>query len=136
MKIAFSLDEIQEVAQKIMAFQPHKVLLFEGDMGMGKTTLINTLCKKMGVEGATSSPTFSIVNEYQTSDNQTIYHFDFYRLKQETEALDFGVEDYLYSGNWCFIEWAEKISSLIPIEHSIVKFSLLPDGRRELEILQ
>jgi tRNA threonylcarbamoyladenosine biosynthesis protein TsaE len=136
MKIAFSLDEIQEVAQKIMAFQPHKVLLFEGDMGMGKTTLINTLCKKMGVEGATSSPTFSIVNEYQTYDNQTIYHFDFYRLKQETEALDFGVEDYLYSGNWCFIEWAEKISSLIPIEHSIVKFSLLPDGRRELEILQ
>ena len=136
MKIAFSLDEIQEVAQKIMAFQPHKVLLFEGDMGMGKTTLINTLCRKMGVEGATSSPTFSIVNEYQTSDNQTIYHFDFYRLKQETEALDFGVEDYLYSGNWCFIEWAEKISSLIPIEHSIVKFSLLPDGRRELEILQ
>ena len=136
MKIAFSLDEIQEVAQKIMAFQPHKVLLFEGDMGMGKTTLINTLCKKMGVEGVTSSPTFSIVNEYQTSDNQTIYHFDFYRLKQETEALDFGVEDYLYSGNWCFIEWAEKISSLIPIEHSIVKFSLLPDGRRELEILQ
>ena len=136
MKIAFSLDEIQEVAQKIMAFQPHKVLLFEGDMGMGKTTLINTLCKKMGVEGATSSPTFSIVNEYQTSDNQTIYHFDFYRLKQETEALDFGVEDYLYSGNWCFIEWAEKISSLIPIEHSIIKFSLLPDGRRELEILQ
>jgi tRNA threonylcarbamoyladenosine biosynthesis protein TsaE len=119
-----------------MAFQPHKVLLFEGDMGMGKTTLINTLCKKMGVEGATSSPTFSIVNEYQTYDNQTIYHFDFYRLKQETEALDFGVEDYLYSGNWCFIEWAEKISSLIPIEHSIVKFSLLPDGRRELEILQ
>ena len=136
MKIAFSLDEIQEVAQKIMAFQPHKVLLFEGDMGMGKTTLINTLCKKMGVEGVTSSPTFSIVNEYQTSDNQTIYHFDFYRLKQETEALDFGVEDYLYSGNWCFIEWAEKISSLIPIEHSIVKFSLLPDGRSELEILQ
>ena len=136
MKIAFSLDEIQEVAQKIMAFQPHKVLLFEGNMGMGKTTLINTLCKKMGVEGATSSPTFSIVNEYQTSDNQTIYHFDFYRLKQETEALDFGVEDYLYSGNWCFIEWAEKISSLIPIEHSIIKFSLLPDGRRELEILQ
>ena len=136
MKIAFSLDEIQEVAQKIMAFQPHKVLLFEGDMGMGKTTLINTLCRKMGVEGATSSPTFSIVNEYQTSDNQTIYHFDFYRLKQETEALDFGVEDYLYSGNWCFIEWAEKISSLIPIEHSIIKFSLLPDGRRELEILQ
>ena len=136
MKIAFSLDEIQEVAQKIMAFQPHKVLLFEGNMGMGKTTLINTLCKKMGVEGATSSPTFSIVNEYQTSDNQIIYHFDFYRLKQETEALDFGVEDYLYSGNWCFIEWAEKISSLIPIEHSIIKFSLLPDGRRELEILQ
>ena len=136
MKIAFSLDEIQEVAQKIMAFQPHKVLLFEGDMGMGKTTLINTLCKTMGVESATSSPTFSIVNEYQTYDNQTIYHFDFYRLKHETEALDFGVEDYLYSGNWCFIEWAEKIPSLIPIEHSIVKFSLLPDGRRELEILQ
>ena len=132
MEVAFSLDEIHEVAQKILAFQPQKVILFEGEMGMGKTTLINALCKKMGVNDATSSPTYSIVNEYQTIDNQIIYHFDFYRLKTETEALDMGVDEYLYSGNWCFIEWADKISNLVPEIHSVIFIKLLPDGKRHL----
>ncbi len=135
MEVAFSLDEIHEVAQKILAFQPQKVILFEGEMGMGKTTLINALCKKMGVNDATSSPTYSIVNEYQTIYNQIIYHFDFYRLKTETEALDFGVEDYLYSGNWCFIEWSANIPNLIPNNHSIIKLTLLPDGKRSLMMI-
>ncbi len=89
---------------------PNKVLLFHGEMGVGKTTLIKVLAKALGVEGATSSPTFSLVNEYQSIDNQIVYHFDFYRLKNETEALDMGADEYLYSGNWCFIEWAEKNS--------------------------
>lgn len=78
-------------------------------MGVGKTTLIKQLCKSLGVEDATSSPTFSLVNEYYTSKNEIVYHFDFYRLNKETEALDMGVDDYLYSGNWCFIEWSEKL---------------------------
>jgi tRNA threonylcarbamoyladenosine biosynthesis protein TsaE len=87
-------------------------------MGAGKTTFIKQLAKELGVMEATSSPTFSLVNEYQTNDNQIVYHFDFYRLKNETEALDMG-DEYLYSGNWCFIEWAENIPNLIPDSHSI-----------------
>jgi tRNA threonylcarbamoyladenosine biosynthesis protein TsaE len=93
------------------------------------------LANKLGVKGATSSPTFSLVNEYQTIDNQTVYHFDFYRLNKETEALDMGADEYLYSGNWCFIEWAEKIPSLIPDSHSTISISLLSDGNRLLSLI-
>ena len=135
MNIVFSLDQIQETAKQIIAQKPKKIILFNGEMGAGKTTLIKQLCKSLGVKDATSSPTFSLVNEYQTSDNQNVYHFDFYRINNESEALDMGVEDYLYSGNWCFIEWSEKISSLIPEEHSIVTIDLLADGRRKLELV-
>ena len=135
MNIVFSLDQIQEVAEQIIASNPKKIILFNGEMGVGKTTLIKQLCKSLGVEGATSSPTFSLVNEYYTSKNQIVYHFDFYRLNKETEALDMGVDDYLYSGNWCFIEWSEKIASLIPEEHSKVTIELLADGNRSLELV-
>ncbi len=135
MEVTFSLDQIQEVAEQILAQNPNKVLLFNGEMGVGKTTLIKQLCKSLGIEDATSSPTFSLVNEYQTNDNQTVYHFDFYRLNHETEALDMGVDDYLYSGNWCFIEWSEKIPSLIPNEHSVITIELLPDGKRFLKLV-
>ena len=114
MNIVFSLDQIQEVAEQIIASNPKKIILFNGEMGVGKTTLIKQLCKSLGVQDATSSPTFSLVNEYHTTNNQTVYHFDFYRLNKETEALDMGVDDYLYSGGWCFVEWSEKIASLIP----------------------
>ena len=135
MNIVFSLDQIKEVADKILAQNPKKIILFNGEMGVGKTTLIKQLCKSLGVEDATSSPTFSLVNEYYTSNNQIVYHFDFYRLNKETEALDMGVDDYLYSGNWCFIEWSEKISNLIPDEHSTVTIELLLDGKRELNLV-
>jgi tRNA threonylcarbamoyladenosine biosynthesis protein TsaE len=135
MNIVFSLDQIQEVAEEILAQNPNKIILFNGEMGAGKTTLIKQLCKNLGIEDATSSPTFSLVNEYQTNDNHTVYHFDFYRLNHETEALDMGVDDYLYSGNWCFIEWSEKIPSLIPKEHSVITIELLPDGKRLLKLV-
>lgn len=132
MEIIFSLDEIENVAKKILSENPKKVILFYGTMGVGKTTLIKEIAKQLGVNDVTSSPTFSLVNEYQIYDNQYIYHFDVYRLKNEIEALDMGIDDYLYSGNWCFIEWAENIPSLIPDEHSIIKIELLPDGKRHL----
>ena len=135
MNITFTLDEINNVAQQILEQNPNKVLLFHGEMGVGKTTLIKVLAKALGVEGATSSPTFSLVNEYQSIDNQIVYHFDFYRLKNETEALDMGADEYLYSGNWCFIEWAEKIPSLIPEAHSVISISQLPDGKRSLTLI-
>lgn len=135
MNIIFSLDEISKVAQQILGENPHKVILFHGEMGVGKTTLIKALAKELGVNSATSSPTFSLVNEYQTTNNQIVYHFDFYRLNKETEALDMGADEYFYSGNWCFIEWAEKIPNLIPDAHSVIQISLLPDGKRSLSLL-
>ena len=134
MNITFSLDEINEVAQQILAAQPHKVILFNGEMGVGKTTFIKAFAHQLGVKDATSSPTFSLVNEYQITDNQYIYHFDVYRLKSESEALDMGIDEYLYSGNWCCIEWAEKIPNLIPMEHSVIEIKTLSDGRRELTL--
>ncbi len=134
MNIIFSIDQLEEVAQKIIAEKPNKVILFHGEMGVGKTTLIKQLCLILGVTGATSSPTFSLVNEYEADNNLVLYHFDFYRLNKEVEALDMGVDDYLYSGNWCFIEWAEKIPNLIPEVHSVITISLLPDGTRSLTL--
>lgn len=132
MKCTFSLEEINEVAQKILLENPQKVILFNGEMGVGKTTLIKVLAKLLGVNDATSSPTFSLVNEYQASGNQKLYHFDVYRLKSESEALDMGIDEYLYSGYWCCIEWAEKIPNLIPKEHSVIKIEILPNGKRQL----
>jgi len=134
MEVVFSIDELENVAQKIIAQNPNKVILFNGEMGVGKTTLIKKLCSILGVEGATSSPTFSLVNEYQTIKNQIVYHFDCFRLKSETEALDMGIDEYLYSGNWCFIEWSEKIETLIPEVHSVVNIKLQADGKRLLEL--
>ncbi len=134
MTFEFSLNQISEIVSQIIAQKPNKTILFNGEMGAGKTTLINQISKTLGVTDATGSPTFSLVNEYKTSDNQTIYHFDLYRLKSENEALDMGIEDYLYSGNWCFIEWPEKISNLIPIKHSIITISLLENGNRQLTL--
>lgn len=134
MNIIFSIDQLEEVAQKIISENPKKVILFHGEMGVGKTTLIKQLCKTLGVTGATSSPTFSLVNEYEADDNQLVYHFDFYRLNKEEEAMDMGIDDYLYSGNWCFIEWAEKIPNMIPEVHSAITILLLADGKRSLTL--
>jgi tRNA threonylcarbamoyladenosine biosynthesis protein TsaE len=134
MEIVFTLDELELVAQKIIDQKTPKVILFHGEMGVGKTTLIKQLCKTLGVTSATSSPTFSLVNEYETIDNQVVYHFDFYRLKNEMEALDMGADDYFYSGNWCFIEWAEKIPSLIPDKHAVITIELVENGKRHLTL--
>ncbi|MGL2986123.1 tRNA (adenosine(37)-N6)-threonylcarbamoyltransferase complex ATPase subunit type 1 TsaE [Flavobacterium sp. RSSA_27] len=132
MTVLFSIDELDQVAKQILEQNPNKVLLFNGEMGAGKTTLIKKLCENLGVNEPTSSPTFSLVNEYYTTNNQYIYHFDCYRLKTEIEALDMGIDEYLYSGHWCFIEWAEKITNLIPEQHSVITIEVLDDGNRKL----
>lgn len=134
MEIIFSLDELKQVAKKVLAEKPSKVILFHGNMGVGKTTLIKALAKELGVTDATSSPTFSLVNEYQADENQLVYHFDMYRLKSEIEALDMGIDDYFYSGNWCFIEWAEKIPNLLPDDFSTINLSQAIDGKRSLRL--
>ena len=134
MEIIFSLDEINSVAQKILDQNPQKVIVFNGEMGVGKTTLIKAISANLGVTSATSSPTFSLVNEYETNGNILVYHFDVYRLKSESEALDMGIDEYLYSGNWCFVEWAEKIPNLLPSLHSIVNITLLENGNRLLSL--
>ena len=132
MEIQFTLDEISQAAQKVIAQNPNKVILFHGEMGAGKTTFIKALSKALGVSEATSIPTFSLVNEYEAENGDLIYHFDVYRLKDESEAYDMGIDEYLYSGEWCFIEWAEKIPSLIPSEHSTITLKINKDGRRNL----
>lgn len=134
MILEYYLQDIEKIALQIINSNPEKVILFNGEMGAGKTTLIKTLCKTLGVHEATSSPTFSLVNEYETYDNQLVYHFDVYRLKSQTEALDMGIDEYLYSGNWCFIEWAEKIPDLLPENHSIITICVLEDGKRLLKL--
>lgn len=102
-------------------------------MGAGKTTLIKNLCAELGVVDAVTSPTFSIVNEYAGS-NGPIYHFDFYRLKDQNEALDMGYEEYFYSDNYCFIEWPEKIGGLIPQQYTGVRIQVTGDGSRQITV--
>ena len=126
------LNELPKAAEDILKEAgDHRIFLFYGEMGAGKTTLIKTLCNILKVEDTVSSPTFSIVNEYQGED-KTVYHFDFYRIKNETEAFDLGYEDYLYSGNYCFIEWPEKIANLIP--DKFVELNLLETSENERTI--
>lgn len=132
MELSFALDEIDMVARKILDSNPPKVILFNGAMGVGKTTLIKALARALGVRDATGSPTFSIVNEYTAEYGQLAYHFDMYRINNESEAYDMGMDEYLYSGDWCFIEWAEKIPGLIPQQHATIAIRQLPDGRRSL----
>lgn len=120
-----SLDTIGEVAKSIIeeGFQ-YKVWVFEGQMGAGKTTLIKAICEQLGIVDETSSPTFSLVNVYETGQGDEVYHFDFYRIKDEYEALDIGSDEYFYSGNHCFIEWPEKIPSLIPTKNLRISIKL------------
>lgn len=117
----------------LQAFPDDRVFLFYGNMGAGKTTFIKELCRVLHVEDNTSSPTFAIVNEY-ASPKGPIYHFDFYRLKDEQEAFDFGYEEYFYSGNYCFIEWPEKIPNLLPEEARVIKIEVLDADKRIITI--
>ena len=128
------LDELDATAASVLSFAPeNRVFVFYGEMGAGKTTLIKLMCKALGVTDNISSPTFAIVNEYNAGNN-TIYHFDFYRLKTETEAMDMGFEEYLYSKNYCFIEWPEKIPELLPDSYISIKIQVVADGGRYITI--
>lgn len=130
----YTLQELLAIAKELINEVSNKVLLFYGDMGVGKTTLIKELVQQLEVDDVVSSPTFSLVNEYHSRKGETIYHFDFYRINDEEEALDMGVEDYLYSNNWCLIEWPHKIKNLLPLEAVSVHLSLNEDGTRTIDL--
>jgi tRNA threonylcarbamoyladenosine biosynthesis protein TsaE len=112
MSLTYELSEIDKVAMQLLSEVRSKTLLFYGEMGAGKTTLIKALVRALGGADTASSPTFSLVNEYH-SDQGKIFHFDFYRIEDETEALDMGIEDYFNTESWKFIEWPQKIEKLL-----------------------
>lgn len=120
----------------LKAYEPHRVFAFDGPMGAGKTTFIKKLVEEMGSIDIVNSPTFAIVNVYDVEQpyKGEVYHFDCYRLKDIREAMDFGAEEYLYSGNYCFIEWPEKIEALLPEDTVWVKIVPQENGDRELRI--
>lgn len=113
MESIYSLDQIEKTAKEFIEFSlPYKIIAFHGNLGAGKTTLIQAVCKQFGVKENVSSPTFSIINQYTSADNRSIYHIDLYRVKDNEEAVNAGVEECIYSGDICFIEWPERISFL------------------------
>lgn len=131
----FIVDKVEDLAaaaeRMIAQYPQERIFLFYGHMGAGKTTFINALCAALEVQDSTSSPTFSIVNEYASSHGP-LYHFDFYRLKDESEALDLGYEEYFYSGNYCFVEWPEKIENLLPSHYLKITIEAIDNQSRSI----
>jgi len=134
LKQTYQLADIKQISETIISYiASPKTLLFYGDMGVGKTTLIKEIAKLLGVTDATSSPTFSLVNEYQ-GNNSKVFHFDFYRIETEEEVYDIGIEDYFYQNAWCLVEWPNKIPNLIPQDAVVIQLNENLDGSRSIEI--
>ena len=134
MQRIFELTELESVAKALLEATQGRIFLFYGKMGVGKTTLIKMIAKVLGVTDTVSSPTFSLVNEYRTTSQEIVYHFDFYRINSEVEALDMGIEEYFDSKAFCLIEWPEKIKNLLPLDAVSVYIEEMPDGKRKLVI--
>lgn len=128
-------EQLDLVVQQLFEhFPEERIFCFYGEMGSGKTTLIKKICQYLGVQNITSSPTFAIVNEYHSTQNQKIYHFDFYRIEELSEAEDIGFYDYLYSGNYCFIEWTEKIEELLDCNYIHIDIDCIDDNTRTFTV--
>lgn len=134
MKLTYQLSELSTVAQRILEKSNARVLLFYGAMGSGKTTLIKELAGQLGVNSMTSSPTFSLVNEYHSKNGELLFHFDFYRIEKEEEAYDMGIEEYFDQNAWCFIEWPENVENLLPLESVVIHLTINQDNSRTLQI--
>ncbi len=131
----FSEPQIREVAKHVIATSRSKILCLNGPMGVGKTTLTKALVKELGGKDTVNSPTFGIVNEYRGVNGELLaFHFDFYRIKEEVEALDLGFDDYLNQDVWIFIEWAEKIPSLLPDEATHIFLEVIDETTRSIYI--
>jgi tRNA threonylcarbamoyladenosine biosynthesis protein TsaE len=134
MKRTFDLDELEGVSKELIgAAQELNIWLLEGEMGAGKTTLVKAIAKELGIKETVASPTFSIVNEYKANNGRPVYHFDFYRMKNETEAYDIGANEYFESGNLCLVEWPEKIPSLIPDHYFKIKLEINDPQSRTIQ---
>ncbi|WP_272022500.1 tRNA (adenosine(37)-N6)-threonylcarbamoyltransferase complex ATPase subunit type 1 TsaE [Olleya namhaensis] len=131
--IQYTLNDVEAIAKTLLETVDSKIILFEGEMGVGKTTLIKTLVKLLGSNDAVSSPTFSIVNEY-LAENQSIYHFDLYRIEDEDELYDFGIDTYIYNNNFVFVEWPELLKPLIQDKYSVVKITLSENTSRTISL--
>ena len=132
--MTYTENEISAIAHEIITNATSKTLCFYGEMGAGKTTLIKALVKKIGNIETVNSPTFGIVNEYQHKNGEVLgFHFDFYRLNDETEALDLGFEDYLNQNVWVFIEWPEKISSFLPEDKTDISIQIIDAETRQIQ---
>ena len=126
-------NELDKIAQQVLKKYNLKIFLFYGEMGVGKTRFIKSVCKGLNVLDVVSSPTFSIVNQYLNKNNDFIYHFDFYRTTNKEEIFDIGYEEYIYSSSYCFIEWPEKIESLLP--NNYIKIEMILDrNNRKINI--
>lgn len=135
MQLAVSIPSIDQnpaaVKELLKNFSSCRVFAFYGEMGAGKTTIIKEICRQLGVkENEMSSPTFALINEYRSAEGIPVFHFDFYRIKDEAEVFDLGYEDYFYSGNYCFIEWPEKIPNILPA--NCVKVQIKVEGERRI----
>jgi len=135
MEIIYSIGDIRHVAGQVWdKCRQYKVWAFDAGMGAGKTTFIHTLCELLRVKGAVSSPTFAIINEYKSGVAGTIYHMDWYRLKDEEEAIQAGVEDSLYSGSLCLVEWPTKAAGLLPDDTLFINIEVIDEHTRKLVI--
>lgn len=135
MEVIYLLEDIGEAAKSFLAATAtYKVFALQGDMGAGKTTFVHAVCEAMGVKDTISSPTFSIINEYVSATGKVIYHIDLYRLKDEQEAMQAGVEDCLYSGNYCFVEWPDKAPNIFPDDTLGVSIDVIDMKTRKLKI--
>ena len=132
-EINYSIEEIDKTAKIVLSLNPStKIFIFNGEMGSGKTTIIKAIIKELGYEGIVSSPTFSLINQYFNGDK--IYHFDFYRIKSREELLDIGIDEYISSNDWCFIEWPNLIVDMLPDKHIELNIDVISSDNRKIRI--
>ncbi|WKW45604.1 tRNA (adenosine(37)-N6)-threonylcarbamoyltransferase complex ATPase subunit type 1 TsaE [Myroides sp. JBRI-B21084] len=132
MTFTYNLNDINKIAKALIANSKHKTWLFNAPMGAGKTTLIKALANNLGVTDMANSPTFSIVNEYVAHENK-VYHFDLYRLKNDQEVYDMGLDEYFYENAWCFVEWPEMAESILPNETHVITITIIDEYTRTLK---